>query len=95
MNKSALLLSCLALSFGALAATPKPVTAPVAALAAKPASAPASAAALPHDAVNSKAQLMAAKGRGALMSACQKKAADQDLQQVERQQFLASCMAGN
>ncbi len=91
MIKPILLLSCLALSFGALATAPKPVAAP----AAKPASAPASAAEVQHDAVNAKAQLVAAKARGALMSACQKKAADQDLQQVERQQFLASCMASH
>ena len=96
MIRPALLLSCLALSFGTLAATPKPASAPAAkpASAARPASAPASAPAMQHDAVNTKAQLAAAKGRGSLMSACQKKAADQDLQQVERQQFLAACMAG-
>jgi hypothetical protein len=97
MIRPVLLLSCLALSFGALAATPpKPAPAPATkpASAARPASAPASAPAVQHDAVNTRSQLAAAKGRGSLMSACQKKAADQDLQQVDRQQFLAACMAG-
>ncbi len=81
--KLSLLACSLALSLGSLAAATQPAPA---------ASAPALAASKP--AMETKANLRAAKARGELMSACQKKAAEQDLQQVERRQYLANCMAG-
>ena len=90
MKKPALLLSCLALSLSAFAASP----------AAKPASAPkaaASAASAAHAhpaAADTRANVKAAKERGALMSACQAQAKEKSLQDVERKAFMTSCMAG-
>ena len=80
-----LALATIALSPNASAAPPK---APSAASA-------ASAAPVHHDADATKANLKAAKARGELMSGCQKKAAEANLHDTERKDFLTACMAGH
>jgi hypothetical protein len=74
----------LAMTASAFAAPPKPAHA----------ASSASAAAVHHDADATRANLKAAKDRGALMSACQKKAADANLHDIERKDYLTACMAG-
>jgi hypothetical protein len=69
----------------ALAADAGPTAKPAAKTAAVAAATPAA---------QSKSTLQASKARGSLMGACQKKAAEQDLQQIERKQFLSACMSG-
>jgi len=89
MNKSvsiASVVACVAIILSSNAgATP-----PKAPLAASAASAPLKY----HDADTTRSKLRAAKGRGELMSACQKKAAEANLQDIERKDFLTACMAG-
>jgi hypothetical protein len=81
MTKTTLLLSCLAISCSAFAAEPKAPVAPAAAVA-------------PQTQAEKFDQLRAAKLRGEQMGACQKKAADQNLEPVEKKRFLTACLAG-
>lgn len=55
---------------------------------------PASAAAPQQNRMVASAALQRNQSRGAAMGACTKKAADQNLQGVERKQFIAGCMKG-
>ncbi len=87
MKKLTLLLTCLALS----SSMPLAVLAADAGPTAKPA---AKTGEVSTPAAQSKSTLQASKARGSLMGACQKKAAEQNLQQIERKQFLSACMSG-
>jgi hypothetical protein len=103
-HKSALALLGLACALGAWAAPNKAANpAPNAAAQSNaPASAPAPAAAASHAApavppvtpAQSRLAQRDAKARGSLMAACQAKAAQQQLHDVERRQFIAGCMHG-
>ncbi len=89
MNKS--------VSIAALLVAVATITLSVNAAAAPKAPSAASAASAAHvhrDADATKAHLKAAKDRGTLMSGCQKKAAEANLHDVERKNFLTACMAG-
>ena len=102
MKKSLALLACLALPLAALAATPAANTPAAAASgvktahhdAARPAPAASAASGAARDGAQPGrlAELRAAKERGSVMSACQKQAADLKLQDVERKQFLTTCV---
>ena len=94
MNIKSLVLALgLSLPLLALAAADKP--AGKNASARKPAaSAPASAAQPSANRNVGATALQRNRSRGAAMGACTKKAADQNLQDVERKQFIARCMNG-
>jgi predicted lipoprotein len=89
MNKS-VSIAALLVAVATIALSSNAVAAPKAPSAASA----ASSAHVHHDADATKANLKAAKARGELMSACQKKAAEANLHDTERKDFLTACMAG-
>lgn len=95
MSKS--LIAALVLSLPLLALAegqkPGPKAGKKPAVAASAPAAPASAAA-PQNRMVSAAALQRNRSRGAAMGACSKKAADQNLMDVERKQFIAACVNG-
>ena len=88
MNKSALILVCLAFPLAAWAADAKPTNKANSKSAKPAAGAPATAA----SAVNSRAAVRASKARGSDMGACRKQAEDKGLRDVEVKQFMVTCM---
>lgn len=93
MKKHLLVIACFALPLAALALEAKP--AGKAAQPRKPAaSAPAaSAPAAAASAVNPREALRASKMRSSSMGACQRQAADQNLNGDTRRQFVLTCLA--
>lgn len=90
MKKHLLVIACFALPLAALALEAKP--AGKAAQPRKPAAA-ASAPAAAASAVNPREALRASKLRSSSMGACQRQAADQNLNGDTRRQFVLSCLA--
>jgi hypothetical protein len=94
MKKHLFVFACLALPLAALASNDKGGAKPpakAASAAAHPASRPA-----PYvkSADESRANVQVSKMRKSDMGACQKEAADKGLHDVERKQFLVTCMNG-
>jgi hypothetical protein len=93
MKKHLLVIACLALSsitlpLAALALEAKPVG-----KAAQPRQPAASAPAAAASAVNPREALRASKMRSSSMGACQRQAADQNLNGDARRQFVLACLA--
>jgi hypothetical protein len=88
MNKSVLILACLAFPLAAWAADAKPTAKPNGKSAKPAATAPAPAA----SPINSRAAVHASKARGSDMGACRKQAEDKGLRDVEAKQFMVTCM---
>jgi hypothetical protein len=95
MNKSVSIAAVL-VAVAAIISSSNAVAAPAKPLApAAPASAASAARVIHHHPADAtKAELKAAKGRGSLMGGCQKKAAEANLHDIERKDFLTACMAG-
>lgn len=90
MNKSVLILACLAFPLAGWAADAKSTVKP----SGKPGRAAASAPAPAASAVNSRAAVRASKARGSDMGACRKQAEDKGLRDLEAKQFMVTCLRG-